>query len=146
VSRYQNWTISSAAFRKLTGPQGRPDSFENLAFAKPVAIAQAKKGSKSTAALRRRGKQWTLNFVASGANRPLIARPIAALQLPENGHSSIAQHFYRSDDGSVDFAGLLFLLWHKSGCAFLTGRIKPHLCSVNGGVRTGQLAEQMSAT
>ena len=58
-----------------------------MAFAKPVAIAQAKKGSKSTAALRRRrGKQWTLNFVARGPNRPLIARPVAALQLPKNGH------------------------------------------------------------
>jgi hypothetical protein len=102
----------------------------------------------SCAALRCGGgaNNGPLDFVARGPNRPLIARPVAALQLPKNGHSSIAQHFYRSDDGSVDFAGPLFLLWHKSGCAFLTGRIKPHLCSVNGGVRTGQLAEQMSAT
>lgn len=92
------------------------------------------------------GQTMDTEFLASGPNRPLIARPVAALQLPKNGHSSIAQHFYRSDDGSVDFAGPLFLLWHKSGCAFLTGRIKPHLCSVNGGLRTGQLAEQMSAT
>ena len=46
---------------------------------------------------------------ANGPDRPLTGHHVAAAQLPQNGHSIIAQHFHQSDDGSVNQADIHLL-------------------------------------